>query len=114
VPGGQAEYLRVPQAQFGPIEVPAGFPDERFRYVSDMVPTAWQAVAYAEVPKDATPAVIGQSPIGAMCTRIARHLGVERIIGADLVEDRLARARRGGFEALDTAMPRTSPRRSSR
>lgn len=102
VPGGQAEYLRVPQAQFGPIKVPEGFADERFLYVSDVVPTAWQAVAYADVPKDGTLAVIGLGPIGLMCTRIARYLGVQRIIGVDLVGDRLARARRDGIEVLDT------------
>jgi threonine dehydrogenase-like Zn-dependent dehydrogenase len=102
VPGGQAEYLRVPQAQFGPIKVPDGFSDERFLYVSDVVPTAWQAVAYADVPKDGTLAVIGLGPIGLMATRIARHLGVQRIIGVDLVDERLARARNDGIEVLDT------------
>nr|MDT0665033.1 alcohol dehydrogenase catalytic domain-containing protein [Micromonospora sp. DSM 115978] len=54
VPGGQAEYLRVPQAQFTHILVPAGPPDERFVYLSDVLPTAWQAVAYADVPKGGT------------------------------------------------------------
>src|SRR5690606_37157484 len=47
VPGGQAEYLRVPQAHFGPIKVPQGPPDERFLYLSDVLPTAWQAVQWA-------------------------------------------------------------------
>ena len=50
VPGGQAELLRVPQAQFGPIKVPEGPPDERFVYLSDVLPTAWQAVEYAAIP----------------------------------------------------------------
>ena len=50
VPGAQAEYLRVPQAQFGPIKVPHGPPDDRFVYLSDVLPTAWQAVEYAEHP----------------------------------------------------------------
>ena len=54
VPGGQAEYLRVPQAQYGPIKVPEGPPDERFVYLSDVLPTAWQAVAYADVPEGGT------------------------------------------------------------
>ena len=102
VPGGQAEYLRVPQAHFGPIPVPEGVPDERYLYLSDVVPTAWQAVAYADVPKDGTLAVLGLGPIGAMCTRIARHLGVERVIGVDLVDERLARARADGIEVVDT------------
>ena len=101
VPGGQAEYLRVPQAHFGPVKVPEGFPDERFLYVSDVVPTAWQAVAYADVPRAGTLAVIGLGPVGTMAARIARHLGVERIIGVDVVPERLALARQWGFETVD-------------
>ena len=54
VPGGQAEYLRVPQAQFGPVKVPDGFADERFLYLSDIFPTAWQGVEYAEVKEGDT------------------------------------------------------------
>jgi threonine dehydrogenase-like Zn-dependent dehydrogenase len=50
VPGGQAEYLRVPQAQFTHVKVPIGPPDERFVYLSDVLPTAWQAVEYAATP----------------------------------------------------------------
>jgi threonine dehydrogenase-like Zn-dependent dehydrogenase len=52
VPGGQAEFLRVPQAQFGPIKVPEGPSDERFLYLSDVVPTAWQGVEFAGIPED--------------------------------------------------------------
>jgi threonine dehydrogenase-like Zn-dependent dehydrogenase len=100
VPGGQAEYLRVPQAHFGPVKVPADFPDERFLYVSDVVPTAWQAVAYADVPKGGTLAVLGLGPIGLMAARIARYLGVERVIGVDLVAERLELARRSGVETV--------------
>ena len=55
VPGGQAEYLRVPQAQYGPIKVPEGVPDERFLYLSDILPTAWQAVEYADVAEGEHP-----------------------------------------------------------
>ena len=51
VPGGQAELLRVPQAHFGPIKVPEGPSDERFVYLSDVLPTSWQAVEYADVPE---------------------------------------------------------------
>jgi threonine dehydrogenase-like Zn-dependent dehydrogenase len=101
VPGGQAEYLRVPQAHFGPVKVPEGFADERFLYVSDVVPTAWQAVAYADVPNGGTLAVIGLGPVGTMAARIARHLGVERIIGVDVVPERLALASQWGFETVD-------------
>ena len=92
VPGGQAELLRVPQAQYGPIKVPDGPPDDRFLFLSDVLPTAWQAVQYAQVPEGGSLAVIGLGPIGEMCTRIAQHLGVETVIGLDLVPERLARA----------------------
>ena len=62
VPGGQAEYLRVPQAQFTHIKVPEGPPDERFVYLSDVLPTAWQAVVYADVPDGGTLVVLGLGP----------------------------------------------------
>jgi threonine dehydrogenase-like Zn-dependent dehydrogenase len=101
VPGGQAEYLRVPQAHFGPIKVPEGFSDERFLYLSDVIPTAWQAVQYADTPKGGTLAVLGLGPIGMMACRIALHLGVDRVLGVDLVPERMARARAAGVEVID-------------
>jgi threonine dehydrogenase-like Zn-dependent dehydrogenase len=100
VPGAQAEYLRVPQAHYGPVKVPEGPPDDRFLYLSDVLPTAWQAVEYADTPKNGTLAVLGLGPIGDMATRIARHQGL-RVIGVDLVPERLDRARRNGVEVLD-------------
>ena len=100
VPGGQAEFLRVPQAQYGPIKVPEGPPDDRFLFLSDVLPTAWQAVQYAGVPDGGTVAVLGLGPIGDMSTRIAKHLGY-RAIGIDLVPERLERARRNGVETFD-------------
>jgi threonine dehydrogenase-like Zn-dependent dehydrogenase len=102
VPGGQAEYLRVPQAQFGPIKVPEGPPDERFLFLSDVLPTSWQAVDYAAIPDGGTVAVFGLGPIGLMSSRIALHKGA-RVIGLDLVEDRLRRARDSGVEVLDVS-----------
>lgn len=101
IPGAQAEYLRVPQAHYGPIVVPEGPPDDRFLFLSDVLPTAWQAVAYADTPKDGTLAVLGLGPIGEMSCRIAKHLGVERVIGIDLVPERLARAAAHGVETVD-------------
>jgi threonine dehydrogenase-like Zn-dependent dehydrogenase len=100
VPGGQAEYLRVPQAQFGPIKVPEGPPDGRFVYLSDVLPTAWQAVAYAGVPDGGSVAVLGLGPIGDMACRIAMHQG-KRVIGVDLVDERLERVRARGAEVVD-------------
>lgn len=102
VPGGQAEYLRVPQAQYGPIKVPDGPPDDRFVYLSDVLPTAWQAVEYADIPPGGTVAVLGLGPIGDMAARVAMHRG-HRVIGVDLVAERLERARMRGVEVLEYA-----------
>ena len=101
VPGGQAEYLRVPQAQFGPIVVPEGTPDEQFLFLSDILPTAWQAVRYADVPPGGTVAVLGLGPVGQFAVRIAAHLGAGRIIGVDRVPERLALAARYGAEPVN-------------
>ncbi|MCW2616225.1 MAG: Threonine dehydrogenase [Frankiales bacterium] len=100
VPGGQAEFLRVPQAQFTHVKVPDGPPDDRFVYLSDVLPTAWQAVQYAAVPDGGTVVVLGLGPIGDMACRIAQHQGV-RVIGVDLVPERLQRGRVRGYEVLD-------------
>ena len=99
VPGGQAELLRVPQAHFGPIKVPEGPPDERFLYLSDVLPTSWQAVEYAAIPQGGSVAVFGLGPIGQISSRIAKHKGA-RVIGIDLVPERLEMARRHGIETL--------------
>ncbi|MER5569206.1 zinc-dependent alcohol dehydrogenase [Streptomyces goshikiensis] len=101
VPGGQAEYLRVPFADTLPIRVPEGPPDERFVYLSDVLPTAWQAVVHADVPPGGSVAVLGLGPIGDMCTRIAAHRGAGRVIGIDLVPERLARAAGHGVQVYD-------------
>jgi threonine dehydrogenase-like Zn-dependent dehydrogenase len=101
VPGGQAELLRVPHADYGPIVVPEGPPDDRFLFLSDVLPTAWQAVQYAGIPKDGSLVVLGLGPIGDMSARVAKQLGVTRVIGVDLVPERLDRIRARGVEALD-------------
>jgi threonine dehydrogenase-like Zn-dependent dehydrogenase len=102
VPGGQAEYLRVPQAQFTHIKVPDGPSDSRFVYLSDVLPTAWQAVAYADVPDGGSVTVLGLGPIGDMAARIASHHG-HRVIAVDLVPERLARAQARGIETIDVS-----------
>jgi threonine dehydrogenase-like Zn-dependent dehydrogenase len=104
VPGAQAEFLRVPQAHFGPIKVPSSFPDERFLFLSDVLPTSWQAVKFADVEPGSTVAVIGLGPIGQMSARIARHLGAARVIAVDSVAERLEMARRHGVETIDDSM----------
>ena len=101
VPGGQAEYLRVPMGHFGPIKVPEGPPDERFLFLSDILPTAWQAVAYADVPRGGSMAVFGLGPVGQFCARIAKHQGVGTVIGFDPVLERRLLAQRFGVEVFD-------------
>lgn len=101
VPGGQAEYLRVPQGHYGAIKVPQGPPDDRFVYLSDVLPTAWQAVRYAAVPDGGSVLVLGLGPIGEMATRVAQHQGAGQVIGVDLVPERLARAAGHGVQTLN-------------
>ncbi|MGW5849136.1 zinc-dependent alcohol dehydrogenase [Streptomyces sp. NPDC055254] len=101
VPGGQAQYLRVPFGNRLPIHVPHEPSDERFVYLSDVLPTAWQAVEYASVPPGGSVAVLGLGPIGDMCARIAAHRGAGTVIGIDLVPERLERAGRRGIHTLD-------------
>ena len=100
VPGAQAEYLRVPRADYNPIKVPEGPADDRFLYLSDVLPTAWQAVEYAGIPDGGSVAVLGVGPIGDMACRIAAHRGYD-VIAVDLVPERLARVRRFGAETID-------------
>lgn len=99
VPGAQAEFLRVPFGNTLPIKVPEGPPDDRFVYLSDVLPTAWQAVEYAGTRDSLV--VLGLGPIGDMATRIAQHRGVAKVIGVDLVPERMARAEKHGVTVLN-------------
>ncbi|MCK0112933.1 glutathione-dependent formaldehyde dehydrogenase [Ornithinimicrobium sp. F0845] len=101
VPGGQAEFVRVPHADFGPVWLDDVHPDERYLYLSDILPTAWQGVEYAAVPEGGTLAVIGLGPVGQLAVRVARHQGIERVIGVDLVDERLGLAAAYGAEVVD-------------
>jgi threonine dehydrogenase-like Zn-dependent dehydrogenase len=100
VPGGQAKYLRVPFANYLPVKVPEGPPDDRFVYLSDVLPTAWQAVEYADVPDGGSVVILGLGPIGDMSARIAQYRGY-RVIGVDLVPVRIERLRERGVQVLD-------------
>jgi threonine dehydrogenase-like Zn-dependent dehydrogenase len=100
VPGGQAEYLRVPFGNTLPIKVPEGPADDRFLFLSDVLPTAWQGVEYADVPDGGTLLVLGLGPIGEMATRVAQHRGY-RVLGVDLVSKRLDQSRSHGVEVYD-------------
>ncbi|MBA2377725.1 MAG: zinc-dependent alcohol dehydrogenase [Rubrobacteraceae bacterium] len=111
VPGGQAEFLRVPQADGTTIKVPEeaeGASDERFIYLSDVVPTAWQSVEYAGIPDGGSVAVFGLGPIGDMASRIASHRG-HRVIAVDLVPERIERVRRLGIEVIDASATDDAP-----
>lgn len=104
VPGGQAEYLRVPQAHFGPVPVPDGVPDERFLYLSDILPTAWQGVEYAAVGEGDCLLVVGLGPVGQLAARVAAHRGV-RTLAVDPVAERRDVAAAHGIEVLESTKP---------
>ncbi|QIX27116.1 alcohol dehydrogenase catalytic domain-containing protein [Nocardioides sp. JQ2195] len=100
VPGGQAEYLRVPFGNQLPIKVPHGPSDDRFLYLSDVLPTAWQALQYADPAPESTVLVLGAGPIGDMATRFALDAG-HRVLTVDRVPERLARVGARGAETID-------------
>ncbi|MER6119382.1 alcohol dehydrogenase catalytic domain-containing protein [Streptomyces sp. NPDC001743] len=101
VPGGQAEFMRVPFGNTLPVKVPDGPEDDRFVYLSDVLPTAWQAVEYAAVPPGGSLTVLGLGPIGDMAARIAQHRGAGLVIGVDMVPERLARSAARGIRTVD-------------
>lgn len=100
VPGGQAEYLRVPHADYGLITVDDDLPDDRYLFLSDILPTAWQGVKYADVPEGGSLAVLGLGPVGQFAARIGMHLGA-RVFAIDPVPERRAMAARHGVEVFD-------------
>ncbi|PPF55833.1 glutathione-dependent formaldehyde dehydrogenase [Clavibacter michiganensis] len=100
VPGGQAERLRMPLADANAIVVGTELPDERYLFLSDILPTAWQGVQYAAVPEGGTLGVMGLGPVGQFAARIGKHLGY-RVIAVDPVPERRAMAERHGVETLD-------------
>ena len=100
VPGGQAEYLRVPFADFLPVKVPHEHADDRFLFLSDVLPTAWQGLQYADVPDGGTLLVLGAGPIGDMAARMGVRAG-HRVISVDRVPERLARVEAFGAEPLN-------------
>ncbi|MFS0853391.1 alcohol dehydrogenase catalytic domain-containing protein [Microbacterium sp. 179-I 3D4 NHS] len=100
VPGGQAEYLRVPLADYNHIPVAQDLPDERYLFLSDILPTAWQGVEYAQVPEGGTLVVMGLGPVGQFAARIGRHRGY-RVLAVEPVPERRAMAERHGIETFD-------------
>ncbi len=102
IPGGQAEYLRVPLADFNAMVIHTDLPDERYLFLSDILPTAWQGVDDADVPRGGTLLVVGLGPVGQFAARIAAYRGA-RVIGVDPVPERRALAEKYGVETLDLA-----------
>ncbi|QDQ24903.1 glutathione-dependent formaldehyde dehydrogenase [Chitinimonas arctica] len=100
--GGQAEYVRVPMANVGPLKLPEGLPDEKVLFLSDILPTGYQAVVNAEVGRGATVAIFGAGPVGLMAAACARMQGAERIFMIDHHDYRLAFAREAyGVETIN-------------
>jgi threonine dehydrogenase-like Zn-dependent dehydrogenase len=100
VPGAQAEYLRVPLADYNHIRVGTDLPDDRYLFLSDILPTAWQGVQYAHVQDGGTLAVMGLGPVGQFVSRIGAYCGY-RVLAVDPVAERRELAERHGAEALD-------------
>ena len=100
-PGGQAEYLRVPFADVGPIKVPAGLSDEQVLFLSDIFPTGYMAAEFCDIQPGDTIAIWGCGPVGQMAIRSALILGAERVIAVDTVPERLELARSAGAMTID-------------
>ncbi len=101
-PGGQAQYLRVPYADVGPIKVPEGLSDEQVLFLSDIFPTAWQAAEHCDIKRgEDTILVLGCGPVGLLAIRSAQMQGARRVIAVDGVPERMAKARESGAEVID-------------
>src|SRR4051794_38192623 len=99
--GGQAEYLRVPFADVGPIKVPSGFSDEQVLFLSDIFPTGYMGAEFCNPQPGDTIAVFGCGPVGQMAIRSAFLLGADRVIAIDRVPERLEMARMAGAITID-------------
>lgn len=99
--GGQAEYLRVPFADVGPIKIPDEIPDEKVLFLSDIFPTAWMAAENCQIEPGDTVAIWGAGPVGLLAIKSAYMQGAERVISIDSVEDRMKLARQAGAETID-------------
>ena len=100
-PGGQAEYIRVPYADVGPIKVPDSLSDEQVLFLSDIFPTGYMAAENCNIHPGDTIAIWGCGPVGQFAIRSALLLGAERVIAIDGIQERLELARAGGAETLN-------------
>ena len=101
--GGQAEYLRVPYADVGPIKIPAGLPDEKVVFLSDIFPTGYMAAENAQIERGDTVAVWGCGPVAQFCIRSAWMFGAGRVIAIDRIPERLRMAEQGKAETINFA-----------
>lgn len=99
--GGQAEYLRVPYADVGPIKVPDGLTDDQALFLSDIFPTGYMAAEFCDIKSGDTIAIWGCGPVGQFAIRSAFLLGAERVLAIDTVPERLQLARDAGAETID-------------
>ncbi len=99
--GGQAQYLRVPMADVGPIKVPSHLTDDQVLFLSDIFPTAWQAAEHCEITPEDTILVLGCGPVGQLAIKSAQMMGAKRVIAVDTVPERLELARKSGVEVID-------------
>ncbi|MBG6082138.1 zinc-dependent alcohol dehydrogenase [Rubrivivax gelatinosus] len=100
-PGGQAEYVRVPYADCGPLKIPEGLSDEQVLFLGDIFPTGWQAAVACDIEPEDTVCVWGAGPVGQFAIRSALLLGARQVIAIDRVPERLAMAAAGGAITLD-------------
>ncbi len=100
-PGGQAEYLRVPYADVGPIKIENGLSDEQVLFLSDIFPTGYMAADFCGLKGGETVAIWGCGPVGQFAIRSAFLLGAGRVIAIDTVPERLALAEDAGAETID-------------
>jgi threonine dehydrogenase-like Zn-dependent dehydrogenase len=107
--GGQAEYMRVPFAATTVVKVPSTGPDEKYLFLSDILPTGWQAAKFADVQPSDTVAVWGCGPVGQFTIQSALALGAKRVIAIDDVPERLKMAAGLGAEVLDRSKAKVIP-----
>jgi threonine dehydrogenase-like Zn-dependent dehydrogenase len=100
-PGGQAEYLRVPYADVGPIKIENGLSDEQVLFLSDIFPTGYMAADFCDIKGGETIAIWGCGPVGQFAIRSAVLLGAGKVIAIDTVPERLKLARESGAETID-------------
>ncbi len=99
--GGQAEYVRVPYADVGPVKVPQNLTDEQVLFLGDIFPTGWQAAAQCEIEPTDTVAIWGAGPVGQFAIRSAILLGAQQVVAIDRLEDRLSMARAAGAVTIN-------------